>query len=138
MSYLEDTFTPEDICAPAREPEKRENTLTELLKSLRNNHCTIKMRFGRKWKGQYLKNVQFSYYKASLNPGSQIIHAVTGDYLPGQVGSLAENQYYKVKMACFGSEQNGTLFYLSPDEYANHQYCEVSDESRQRWIANRS
>lgn len=137
MSYFEDNFTMEDVCAPIHEPTKRQNTLTELRKSIKNNYCSIKLPFGQKWKGQYLKTIQFSYYKAYVNSGSPIIHAVTGDYLPGKVGTMDENQYYKVKMVCFGNEQNGILFYLSPEEYANHQYCEVNDELRDRWLAKK-
>lgn len=130
MSYFEDNFTMEDVCAPVHEPTKRQNTITELRKSLKNNYCSVKLPFKKKWKGQYLKTIQFSYYKASTNSGSPIIHAITGDYLPGSVGSLSENRYYKVKVACFDKERNGTLFYLSQDEYENHQYCIPPEEEQ--------
>jgi len=127
MSYFEDNFSPEDVCAPVNKPAKRQNTLTELRNTLKNNMCTIKMPSGNK----------FSYYKALLNSGTPIIHAITGDYLPGKIGSLDENKYYKVKMTCYGNDQNGTLFYFSPEEYEKHQSCIVSDESKHRWLARR-
>jgi hypothetical protein len=127
MSYFEDSFTQEDVCAPVNEKTKRKNTLTEMKLAAKNNYCTVRTSLGNK----------LSYYKASTTSGSPIVHAITGDYLLGKVGSLHENKYYKVKMSCFGAEQNGTLYYLSPDEYERHQNCVVSDESKDAWLAKR-
>ena len=127
MSYFEDTFSHEDICSPVHEKNKRKNTLTEMKSASKNNYCTV-LSHGKK----------LSYYKATTTSGTPIIHAITGDYLLGKVGSLHENKYYKVKMSCFGTEQNGTLYYLSPDEYERHQNCIVSDESKDAWLAKRA
>lgn len=128
MSYFEDNFSQDDVCAPVHEPNKRKNTLTEMKAVSKNNFCTVRMSYGNK----------LSYYKASTTSGAPIIHAITGDYLPGVVGSFDENKYYKVKMSCFGNEQNGTLYYLSPDEYEKHQHCVVSDESKNKWLGKRA
>ena len=127
MSYFEDNFSQDDVCAPVHDKQKRKNTLTEMKSALKNNYCTVRLSNGHK----------LSYYKASTTSGTPIIHAITGDFLLGKVGSLQENKYYKVKMNCFGTEQNGTLYYLSPDEYEKHQQCVVSDESKDSWLAKR-
>lgn len=127
MSYFEDNFSQDDVCAPVHDKQKRKNTLTEMKSALKNNYCTVRLSNGHK----------LSYYKASTTSGTPIIHAITGDFLLGKVGSLQENKYYKVKMNCFGTEQNGTLYYLSPDEYEKHQHCVVSDESKDSWLAKR-
>ena len=127
MSYFEDNFSHEDVCSPVHEKKKRKNTLTEMKSASKNNYCTV-MSYGTK----------ISYYKASTTSGRPIVHAITGDFLPGKIGSFEENKYYKVKMSCFGSEQNGTLYYLSPEEYERHQNCIVSDESKNIWLSKRA
>ena len=105
-------------------------------KANNNNFCSVKKLLKKKWKDQlYLHTIAFSYYKTHPQAGSRIIHAVTGDALPGLVGSKMENCYFKVKMTSSGESENGTLFYLSPSEYENHQYCQVSQESIDNWVA---
>jgi hypothetical protein len=128
MSYFEDNFSHEDVCSPVHEKNKRKNTLTEMKSASKNNYCTVLMSYGKK----------VSYYKASTTSGRPIVHAITGDFLPGKIGSFEENKYYKVKMSCFGNEQNGTLYYLSPEEYERHQNCIVSDESKNIWLSKRA
>ena len=134
MSYYSDIFSPEDVCAPTFEHVKNKFTLTEMKKANYNNFCTVKKVIKEKWKGHYLSSVTVSYYKTLPQAGSRIIHAVTGDALPGAVGSLMEDRYFKVKMASGGESQNGTLFYLSPSEYENHQYCNVDQETVNAWL----
>ena len=126
MSYYSDIFSPEDVCAPTVEITKNKFTLTEMKKANNENFCTIKLQLNKKWKGHYLRSMTVSYYKTLPQCGSRIIHAITGDELQGRVGSLDEDRYFKVKMAAYGETNNGNIFYLSPTEYENHQYCELS------------
>jgi len=133
MSYHHDNFTAEDECSPIYEPAGRLNTLTAMRKANRDNYCTVKVQYKNKWKGQYLNNVTISYYRTM---GNRMIHAITGDTLKGVLGSFDENQYFKVKMASCANA-SGTLFYLSPDEYENHQFCHVSQETRDRWFESK-
>ena len=135
MSYYSDIFSPEDVCAPTVEITKNKFTLTEMKKANNENFCTIKLQLNKKWKGHYLRTMSISYYKTLPQSGSQIIHAITGDELHGLVGSQDENRYFKVKMAAFGESNNGNVFYLSPAEYENHQYCEVSHSTVDKWNA---
>jgi len=134
MSYYADIFSPEDVCAPTIEHAKNKFTLTEMKKANDNNFCTVRKIFKKKWKDHYLNSVTISYYKTIPQAGYKIIHAVTGDPLPGLVGTMMEDRYFKVKMASAGESENGTLFYLSPSEYENHQYCHVSQDSVDLWL----
>lgn len=139
MSYYSDIFTPEDSCVPDAKPlAKNTFTLTEMKKANNNNYCTINLKLNKKWKGYYLRSVQLSYYKTLPQSGSRIIHAISGDELPGLVGSRAEDRYFKVKMSASTETNNGNLFYLSPYEYENHQYCEVSQGTLDKWTERQS
>jgi hypothetical protein len=126
MSYYSDIFTPEDACVPSSTSEKPTNkfTLTEMKKDNANNFISVKLQLNRMWKGHYLRTATVSYYKTSPNAGTRIIHAISGEPLAGLVGTRAEDQYFKVKMASYGPAENGTLFYLSKNEYENHHYCD--------------
>lgn len=135
MSYYSDIFSPEDVCAPTIAQVKNKHTLTEMKRANDNNFCSIKMLLKRQWKGHDLHSVTISYYKTLPQSGSRIVHAISGDELPGLVGSKMEDRYFKVKMSLFGENENGNLFYLSPSEYENHQYCEVSEITMDKWLA---
>ena len=104
-------------------------------KSNNENFCTVKLQLNKKWKGRYLRSMTVSYYKTHPQCGSRIINAITGNELQGLVGSLDEDLYFKVKMAAYGETNNGNLFYLSPTEYENHQYCELSQTTIDKWNA---
>lgn len=137
MSYYEDICTPEDECIPdavvSKKLHNNEFTLTEMRKINESNFCSVKKVMNKRWKDHYLRSVTLSYYKTIPNAGARIVHAISGDYLPGVVGSAMEDRYFKVKMASRGESENGTLFYLTPSEYENHQYCEVSQDSVDAW-----
>jgi hypothetical protein len=136
MSYYSDIFSPEDVCVPKTvEITKNKFTLTEMKKANNDNFCTIKLQLNKKWKGHYLRLVTISYYKTSPQSGARIIHAITGDELQGLVGSLAEDKYFKVKMSAYSESNNGNVFYLSPTEYENHQYCELNQATIDKWNA---
>ena len=137
MSYYSDIFTPEDVCIPKSNEiiTNNKHTLRDL-KMLNNaNFCTVKLQLNKKWKAQYLKTATISYYKTLPQSGSRIIHAISGDELQGLVGSRDEDRYFKVKIAAYGESNNGNVFYLSPSEYENHQYCEVSQTTIDKWSA---
>ena len=133
MSYYEDNFTPEDACYSAPKIASRKDTLTAMRKENNANYHTIKVQYNKTWKGHKLSSVTISYYTTLVQSGSAIIHAITGEKLPGLVGSLDENRYFKVKMSAHSTSTNGNLFYRSPSEYENHQYCEVSQSTLDKW-----
>jgi hypothetical protein len=135
MSYYEDNYTPEDACHRETKIASRKDTLTAMRKENNENYHTVKLRYNNKWKGHYLSSITISYYRTLVQSGSRIIHAITGEQLPGVVGSLDENRYFKVKVSSFGQENNGNLFYLSPEEYENHQFCCVGQATRDKWRA---
>ena len=137
MEYYTDVFQPDDECAPLVAPVKSnaQKTLTEMKKENNSNFCEIKTAYNKKWNGRFLKTIEFAYYKTRPQSGTPIIHAISGDVMPGVVGSFAEDRYFKVKVTAYDEARNGTLFYLSPDEYEKHQYVYVSEDIRNKWVA---
>ena len=140
MSYYEsEVFVPEDSCVPHTAKNVKNvknvnmNTLTEMKRANNANFCTVKLRLNKKWKDHYLRSATISYYKTLSQSGARIIHAISGDELVGLVGTRDEDRYFKVKLTSYGESNNGNVFYLSPMEYENHQYCEVSQSTLDKW-----
>lgn len=72
--------------------------------------------------------------------GSNIRDAETGQYYSNIVGSKDENLFFKVILAtgeCKSANKSSTLFYLSPQHYANHLLCHLSDEIIHNWEEKR-
>jgi hypothetical protein len=136
MEYYTDVFQPEEECAPnvVAHKSNARKTLTEMKKENNSNFCEIKTVYNKKWNGRFLKTIEFSYYKTRPQSGSPIIHAISGDVMPGLVGSFGEDRYFKVKVSAYDEAKNGNLFYLSPEEYEKHQYAYVSEETRNKWV----
>jgi hypothetical protein len=72
--------------------------------------------------------------------GSHIRDAETGEYYKHIVGSKDEHLYFKVGMStgeCKSSNGSSTLFYLSPEHYANHLHCQVNPKIVENWNTKR-
>jgi len=136
MSYYEDIFSPEDVCFTTAAKKQCTSTLTAMKRANSANFYTETRAFKNMWKGHYLNNITTSYYKTNGQSGSHIIHAISGESLVGIVGRKEEDRYFKVKVS-LGGDASGTLFYLSPEEYENHHYCEVSQKTKLHWLSKR-
>jgi hypothetical protein len=80
-------------------------------------------------------NKKIEVYTSSCT-GSHIRDAETGAYLPSLVGSKDEDLYFKVSLAtgeCRSANGSSTLFYSSPQHYANHLMCDVDPQIALRW-----
>jgi len=137
MEYYTDVFQPDDECAPVVDDKKSNarKTLTEMKKENNSNFCQVQLRFKKKLNDRYLSTADISYYKTRSQSGCPIIHAISGDVLPGVVGSFAEDRYFKIKVTAYDEARNGTLFYLTPEEYEKHQHTTVSEETRNKWVS---
>jgi hypothetical protein len=73
--------------------------------------------------------------------GTRIRDAETGEYLQNLVGSKDEDLYFKVTLAtgeCKSANGSTTLFYNSPQHYANHLTCDVDPQIALRWEEKRN
>jgi hypothetical protein len=66
--------------------------------------------------------------------GTQIRMASTGSYTRFLVGSVDEDNYFKVGISTGECGQESvTLFYNSPEEYENHHHTLLDQETKERW-----
>lgn len=87
-----------------------------------------------------LKNKKFDVYTTG-GSGNRIRDAETGEYFPNIVGSKDEDLFFKVGLStgeCKSANGSSTLFYLSPQHYMNHLYCEVSPDTVTAWEEKRN
>lgn len=73
--------------------------------------------------------------------GNHIRDAESGHYYPNIVGSMDEDLFFKVILAtgeCKSANGSSTLFYSSPQHYANHLLCELSPEIISAWEQKRN
>jgi hypothetical protein len=76
----------------------------------------------------------------SNGTGSYIRDVETGQYSSNMVGSRDENLFFKVILAtseCQSSNGFSTLFFISPQHYANYLQCEVDPEVVRNWEKKR-
>jgi hypothetical protein len=110
---------------------------------LTDKHChTVKRLFNDIYKdGKVHKFINIRMFSSGL-AGSNIRNAVTGEYSRHLVGTLEQNLFFKVVMSTgefkdAGMFKNGQtpvhLYYISPEQFEAHQYCEVDEETRNKW-----
>jgi len=110
---------------------------TAALVQLTDKHCrTIKRPFNNIYKdGKFREFVNIRMYSTGIT-GSNIRNAVTGEYSRHIVGTLEQNLFFKVVMST-GEFKGGPspvhLYYISPEQFEAHQYCEVDEETRNKW-----
>lgn len=86
-----------------------------------------------------IKNKKIEVYTSS-GIGNHIRDAETGEYYPNLVGSKDEELFFKVGLStgeCKSANGSSTLFYLSPQHYATHFRCSVSEELVESWETRR-
>lgn len=102
---------------------------------LTDKHCrTVKRPFNDIYKdGKFRKYINITMYSSGIT-GSNIRNAVTGEYSKHIVGTLEQDLFFKVTMST-GEFKNGPvhLYYISPEQFEEHQYCEVDDETKYMW-----
>jgi len=90
-------------------------------------------RDGRKY------NKKFKVY-TSGGTGTRIRDVETGQYSSTIVGSKDEDLFYKVTLStseCRSANGCNTLFFMSPQHYANYLQCEVDHEVVRNWEVKR-
>lgn len=84
-------------------------------------------------------NKKIEVYTSS-GTGNRIRDAESGAYLDYIVGSRDEDLFFKVLLAtgeCKSKNGSYTLFYSSPEHYANHLLCKVDPQKVSAWQEKR-
>jgi hypothetical protein len=84
-------------------------------------------------------NKKIEIYTSS-GTGNRIRDAETGEYMNYVVGSSDEDLFFKVLLAtgeCKSKNGSYTLFYSSPNHYANHLQCHVDPKKAAIWQEKR-
>ena len=89
-------------------------------------------RFGKKMK-------EIAMYSTNCTPGRLIRDPVFGTRYSDRVGSLAERNYFRVRMTTIGDGTVPvTLYYDCPEAYEKHMRTIVSYELKSEWRARRN
>jgi hypothetical protein len=86
------------------------------------------------------KNQKIDVYTSGC-VGSRIRDAETGEYFSNYVCSKDEDLFFKVMLAtgeCRSANGSNTLFYASPQHFADHLHYEVSQETISNWEDKRN
>jgi hypothetical protein len=87
--------------------------------------------------GNKIKDVDI--YSTRRNPGRLIRDPVFGTRTKDRVGSLAERDYFRVRMTTVGDGADEvTLYYDCPEAYEKHMRTSVSHEIKKEWRAKRN
>jgi hypothetical protein len=84
-------------------------------------------------------NKKITVYTSS-GTGTRIRDVETGQYSSSIVGSKDEDLFYKVTLStseCRSANGQNTLFFMSPQHYANYLQCEVDPEVVRNWEVKR-
>jgi len=104
---------------------------------LTDKHChTVTRLFNDIYKdGKVHKFIDIRMFSSGIT-GSNIRNAVTGEYSRHLVGTLEQNLFFKVVMST-GEFKGGVspvhLYYISPEQFEAHQYCNVDEQTRAKW-----
>ena len=113
------------------------NKILEESKKVDKGHNSINIQV--KKKDGTMKNKKLDVY-TSGDTGTRIRDAETGKYYSSIVGSKDEDLFYKVKWAkgeCNSSNGSSTMFFMSPQHFANHTLSDVSEEAIYNWESKR-
>jgi len=128
--YQDDFYNPAD---PNDFDDVNGEKMVEKTKRMDKGYNVIYRKALRKDGRTYNKKIEV--YTSSCT-GSRIRDAETGSYLTSLVGSKDEDLYFKVNLAtgeCTSANGSSTLFYSSPQHYANHLMCDVDPQIALRW-----
>lgn len=134
MMYQEDYFSPTD---PNNYDYNPDDNALDKIKSSDKGYNAIYRRVQRsngKW-----RNKKIEVYSSGYT-GNRIRDAETGEYYSNLVGSADEELFFKVVLAtgeCTSENGSSTLFFASPQHYANHLQCVVNPELSIAWERRR-
>ena len=130
----------EDFYNPADQNDYDDQNVEQIFEKTKRQdrgYNVIYRKAFRKDGRQYNKKIEIY---TSSGTGNRIRDAETGEYLNHIVGSSDEDLFFKVMLAtgeCTSANGSYTLFYASPQHYANHLQCDVDPKLASAWEEKR-
>ena len=115
---------------------KKNKFNTPAFQKLNNKYEKYSIPFNQIWTdGKFYKRITIKNYGSGCQ-GTRIINAVTGTKYNIKVGSAEENIFFKVtdSSGINGRNEPLMLYYDSPEQYENHYFTNVSQDTKQQWI----
>ena len=115
---------------------KKQHFTNSAFQKLNNNYEKYSIPFNKIWiDGKFYKRITIKNYGSGCQ-GTRIINAVTGTKYNIKVGSAEENLFFKVtdSSGINGRNEPLMLYYDSPEQYENHYFTNVSQDTKQQWI----
>jgi len=115
---------------------KKQHFTNSAFQKLNNNYEKYSIPFNKIWiDGKFYKRITIKNYGSGCQ-GTRIINAVTGTKYNIKVGSAEENIFFKVtdSSGINGRNEPLMLYYDSPEQYENHYFTNVSQDTKQQWI----
>jgi hypothetical protein len=128
----------EDFWNPADQNDYDEENVYDNVKRIDKGYNVIYRNAFRKDGRSYRKKIDVY---TSSGTGKRIRDAETGEYLNYIVGSSDEDLFFKVTLAtgeCKSVNGSNTLFYISPEHYANHLQCDINPANALTWEEKRN
>ena len=112
---------------------KKQQSTIPAFQKLNNNYDKVNITV--KIDGKFNTRITIKNY-GSGSQGTRIVNAVTGNKYNIKVGSAKENLLFKVIDATGfnGRKEPLMLYYDSPEQYENHYFTNVSQDTKQQWI----
>jgi hypothetical protein len=114
---------------------KKQHFTNSAFQKLNNNYEKYSIPFNKIWvDGKFYKRITIKNY-GSGGQGTRIINAVTGNKYNIKVGSAEENLFFKVtdSTGFNGRNEPLMLYYDCPEQYENHYFTNVSQNTKQQW-----
>jgi hypothetical protein len=115
---------------------RRQQKAAYELKKLDNHYEKYSIPFNKIGSdGKFHKRITIENY-GSKGTGTKIRNAVTGDIYTILVGSSDQDLLFKVVQASgrSGRREPLMLYYDSPEQYENHHFVTVDNDSKEQWL----
>lgn len=118
-----------DSNASVKRTSKRQRPVEKIMTVSDPDYYITTRGFGKKMK-------EIAMYSTNCTPGRLIRDPVFGTRYRDRVGSLAERNYFRVRMTTIGDGTVPvTLYYDCPEAYEKHMRTTVSYELKKEWRA---
>jgi hypothetical protein len=118
-----------DSNASVKRTSKRQRPVEKIMTVSDPDYYITTRGFGKKTK-------EIAMYSTNCTPGRLIRDPVFGTRYRDRVGSLAERNYFRVRMTTIGDGTVPvTLYYDCPEAYEKHMRTTVSYELKKEWRA---
>jgi hypothetical protein len=141
--YFDDSFDPNEQNDSENESDYNEDNLSNML-SISAGKKWVNIRPSNEKLGYHviyrqspntLKKLKIGIYETSTIPGRRIKNAVSGNFYDYVVGSINEDNLFKVSFSTGELGQQAiVLFFSDPGQFESHLMTKISDKAKSQWI----